>query len=62
MFTDQPVFDRMEETGQLHVGQAHRFDVVSDQHSADSVEYSPDKEQEGDRVGLVQLLLMWMAV
>jgi hypothetical protein len=30
------------------VGQAHRFDVVSGQHSAYTVEYSSDKGQEGD--------------
>jgi hypothetical protein len=30
------------------VGQAHRFEVVSVQHSADTVEYSSDKGQEGD--------------
>jgi hypothetical protein len=30
------------------VGQAHRFDVVLGQHSADKVEYSPNKGQEGD--------------
>jgi hypothetical protein len=35
------------------VGQAHRFDVVSGQHSAYMVEYSPDKWQEGDCVGLI---------
>jgi hypothetical protein len=29
------------------VGQAHRFDLVSGQQSADMVEYSPDKGQEG---------------
>jgi hypothetical protein len=32
------------------VGQAHRFDVVSGQHSAYTVEYNPDKGQEGDRL------------
>jgi hypothetical protein len=30
------------------VGQAERMDVVSGQHSADTVEYSPDKGREGD--------------
>jgi hypothetical protein len=35
------------------VGQAHRFDVVSGQHSAYTIEYVSDIGQEGDRVGLV---------
>jgi hypothetical protein len=30
------------------VGQAHRFDVLLGQQSADSVECSPNKGQEGD--------------
>jgi hypothetical protein len=30
------------------VGQSHRFDILSDQDSADLVEYSRDKGQEGD--------------
>jgi hypothetical protein len=39
------------------VGQTHRVDVVSGQYPADLVEYSPDKEQEGDWVGLVVRLI-----
>jgi hypothetical protein len=35
------------------MGQAHRFDVVSGQHSADKVDNMPDKWQENDCVGLV---------
>jgi hypothetical protein len=30
------------------VGQANRFYVVLGQHSADTVDYSPDKGQESD--------------
>jgi hypothetical protein len=33
------------------VGQVHRFDVVSGQHSAYTIEYGSDKGQKGDRVG-----------
>jgi hypothetical protein len=43
------------------VGQAHRFYVVLGQHSSYTVEYSPDKRQEGNWVGLVvRLTEMWM--
>jgi hypothetical protein len=39
------------------VEQAPRFDVVSGQHSADTVEYSRNKGQQGDWVGLVVWLI-----
>jgi hypothetical protein len=45
------------------VGQAPRFDVASSQHSADTVEYSPDKRQEGNSVWfIVWFIYMWMVV
>jgi hypothetical protein len=31
----------------ISVGQAHRFDVVLGQHSANTVEYNPNKEPHG---------------
>jgi hypothetical protein len=30
---------------------AHRFDSVSDQHSADTVEYNPDKGRKATELG-----------
>jgi hypothetical protein len=43
----------MEETVYFHVGQAHRFDVVLGQHSADSVEYSLEKGRKATELGLL---------
>jgi hypothetical protein len=49
----QIIFDRLEETRYFLGRQAHWFDVMPGQHSADSIEYSPDIGQEGDWVCII---------
>jgi hypothetical protein len=57
------ILDRPEEIRYFLRRQAYRFDVVSGQHSANPVEYSPDKWQEGDGVSVfVGLIDVRMAV